>query len=703
MDQDLERAIALSLQESSTSKPRAISISDSEDEGEDHFQSELQRAIEASRAESSRSTIQSVQNSEPPSQSARSTPAASFLSERAQMERERLERLKRVRGQEDDGGRTSTPAKRQHIFSSKVQADGRANNVASTSSSSVSSGSSASATRHPIPTSEQLFWDGELRPTANKHSVPREDGKPTFRLTEVLGPKSDISFVIISSYSTSVSWIYEFFEPSTPVIIVAQPDQSGQATIKNVLPNWVMTVPFLRGGRGCQHMKFMLTGRLRVVISTANLIDYDWRDIENAVWLQDLPLRPASIQHDPKVIDDFPSIMQTVLRAVNVRPALANMLANDHPNLPLQTINDLRMKWDWSKVKVKLVPSIAGKHEGWPHVILTGHTRLMKAVRDMGLRTGKGKAAKDLVVECQGSSIGIYSTQWLNEFHWSARGESAEDWLDEKTKRTKLPWPPVKIVFPSLKTVRDSVLGELGGGTMFCRTSQWEGSKFPRELFYDSNSAGGRVLMHTKMIIATYPQKKSLFGTSSQLKGKERELSDSETEPESDDIEIQNDPIGWAYVGSHNFTPSAWGTLSGSGFNPVLNVINYELGIIFPLYDEKDVERVSCFKRPARKYVGGQDRPWRGCFTSASSTNNGYTWMMAQGKWAKHFREVLNLILMVGNYLNSTGIKGGAFGFRVSGINKLVDTKSVNNTTLLHFLERTIHKDFPSMGEFSIA
>lgn len=110
--------------------------------------------------------------------------------------------------------------------------------------------------------------------------------------------------------------------------------------------------------------------------------------------------------------------MQNVLHAVNVRPALANMLANgvshvrnrvccttdvisQHPNLPIQTINDLRMKWDWSKVKVKLVPSIAGKHEGWPNIISTGHTRLMKAVRDMGLRTGKGKAAKYLVIESQ--------------------------------------------------------------------------------------------------------------------------------------------------------------------------------------------------------------------------------------------------------------------------------------------------------------
>jgi tyrosyl-DNA phosphodiesterase-1 len=53
-------------------------------------------------------------------------------------------------------------------------------------------------------------------------------------------------------------------------------------------------------------------------------------------------------------------------------------------------------------------------------------------------------------------------------------------------------------------------------------------------------------------------------------------ISDSETESESDEPnnapEAQKEAIGWAYVGSHNFTPSAWGTLSGSGFNPTLNV-----------------------------------------------------------------------------------------------------------------------------------
>lgn len=31
---------------------------------------------------------------------------------------------------------------------------------------------------------------------------------------------------------------------------------------------------------------------------------------------------------------------------------------------------------------------------------------------------------------------------------------------------------------------------------------------------------------------------------------------------------------------------------------------------------------------------------------------------------------------------------------------QLVDTKSVNNTTLLHFLERTVAKHFPDMEDF---
>ena len=34
---------------------------------------------------------------------------------------------------------------------------------------------------------------------------------------------------------------------------------------------------------------------------------------------------------------------------------------------------------------------------------------------------------------------------------------------------------------------------------MFCRRDQWKAPNFPRQVFHDSNSKAGRVLMHSKV------------------------------------------------------------------------------------------------------------------------------------------------------------------------------------------------------------
>jgi tyrosyl-DNA phosphodiesterase 1 len=60
---------------------------------------------------------------------------------------------------------------------------------------------------------------------------------------------------ILSSFATNISWIYSMFPPRVPVILIQPPDESGRAKVKNILPNWVMTMPFLRGGRGAMHVK----------------------------------------------------------------------------------------------------------------------------------------------------------------------------------------------------------------------------------------------------------------------------------------------------------------------------------------------------------------------------------------------------------------------------------------------------------------
>ncbi len=44
-------------------------------------------------------------------------------------------------------------------------------------------------------------------------------------------------------------------------------------------------------------------------------------------------------------------------------------------------------------------------------------------------------------------------------------------------------------------------------------------------------------------------------------------------------------------------------------------VTNYELGVMFPLKTEEELNTLPCWERPAKKYVSGKDEPWvRGVF-----------------------------------------------------------------------------------------
>lgn len=124
------------------------------------------------------------------------------------------------------------------------------------------------------------------------------------------------------------------------------------------------------------------------------------------------------------------------------------------------------------------------------------------------------------------------------------------------------------------------------------------------------------------MILGTFKDK---TGT---LDSRQRASATRSSEGDANEDEGSAKLAGWVYVGSHNFTPSAWGTLSGSGFNPVLNVCrallvsfcvfthrrsqinNYELGVVIPLHSLEEIDKVACWERPPQKYISGRDEPW---------------------------------------------------------------------------------------------
>ncbi|KAK5885819.1 hypothetical protein CesoFtcFv8_016916 [Champsocephalus esox] len=65
-------------------------------------------------------------------------------------------------------------------------------------------------------------------------------------------------------------------------------------------------------------------------------------------------------------------------------------------------------------------------------------------------------------------------------------------------------------------------------------------------------------------------------------------------------------------------------------------------------------------------------------------------------------RQLLEVVLAFGNYMNK-GQRGNAWGFKVSSLNKLADTKSSidKSVTLLHYMVTVLERKYPKMAAFS--
>ncbi|XP_076148848.1 protein diaphanous homolog 1-like [Alosa pseudoharengus] len=69
---------------------------------------------------------------------------------------------------------------------------------------------------------------------------------------------------------------------------------------------------------------------------------------------------------------------------------------------------------------------------------------------------------------------------------------------------------------------------------------------------------------------------------------------------------------------------------------------------------------------------------------------------------SKSFSKLLELILLVGNYMNAGSRNGKAFGFSISYLCKLRDTKSADQKqTLLHFLADLCQEEYPEVMHFA--
>ena len=70
-------------------------------------------------------------------------------------------------------------------------------------------------------------------------------------------------------------------------------------------------------------------------------------------------------------------------------------------------------------------------------------------------------------------------------------------------------------------------------------------------------------------------------------------------------------------------------------------------------------------------------------------------------KNSKKLKEILEMILAVGNYMNSSK-KGHCYGFKLQSLDSLTITKSSDKKTdLVHYLAELVHTKFPELKDFS--
>ncbi|KAL1412875.1 hypothetical protein Q8F55_000624 [Vanrija albida] len=636
----LEEVLAASLVEAEKEKAKPLPASEADDldanieAANAAFQAEREASREQQRREREAKRLKTEHSSAPPTSVSASSsskaassgvptpvePAAAgglklggLMIDRAQLEKERLARQAAKEGKplpDVVSPNAAASSSKAPVPPSQHQQPAASHNVP---------GPSSTPTRypnHPLQTASapphdaagEYFLDGELRHVALR--IGNSSTGRTFSPRQVFGDTSQMKLIILSSFVWDEEWITTFLPApeEVPTIRICRPpgndferlNKSGK--LQPMETGEVLCYPRMDGKRGSEHMKFAWifykTGRLRVAVMTANMVDYDWEQIENTIFVQDfLPNKSLGSNGKGKELPDFPTQFAWLFAHLKLPKAL-RFLSENHPfgsGIPIkhsdESFSDLG-KYDWSRVQVRVVMSVAGVYTGFGKMVQFGSCRLGKVIAEEGWTPPKGER---VVAEYQGSSLGSYSTDWMNNFYQTISGHSL-DHISRQPKATG--WPSIKVIFPSLATVDASRNGRNGGGTMFSGKSY---SDKTSSLFHDANSKRGGVLMHTKMLIGLFEPSSSLFSPG---KGSKRK---------ADELEDDNASCGgWIYVGSHNFSPSAWGTVNYKNKPPTLNISNYELGIVFPLPRANAsviADTIAAHKRPAPPY-GKNDVPW---------------------------------------------------------------------------------------------
>ncbi|CCG80764.1 Tyrosyl-DNA phosphodiesterase domain protein [Taphrina deformans PYCC 5710] len=387
------------------------------------------------------------------------------------------------------------------------------------------------------------YWDGQvLLTTAAGYPV-----QPHHISIERLFDRDNLRRAVLAAFQIDLEWVLSKLNIGRTAIHIAceaktEGTKQQWQRLATQLPKLNMIFPPMNHAN-CMHSKLQLLffdDFLRFVTPSANLMPYDWGEtgtMENVMYVQDFPLKKLITGSDDTEDESESDSVKTPTFLADLTCFLRRS------KYPGQIIADLE-KYSFERAThVRFVASVGGENYAPHDIHKSGLPRLASAVQSLGW------SLPAVEVEYITASIGALNKSFVSSFMRACQGQPPFD-KDQAERHDSLV-RKLRIYFPT----RETVLGSRAGhaGTICFQSDYYGRPEFPRGSLMSHIPVRPGLLSHCKMILC-------------------RDVTDVTR--------------GWAYVGSANFSASAWGdriVRDRATKKDRMNCRNWECGVVVPM------------------------------------------------------------------------------------------------------------------------
>ncbi|BFZ60548.1 hypothetical protein YB2330_001585 [Saitoella coloradoensis] len=374
--------------------------------------------------------------------------------------------------------------------------------------------------------------------------LPPSENVDTIALSDILSDPL-ISCIWQFNFLFDIPFIYSHLDPDTAdacSIKIVHGFWKTEDPTRHILyeeaeryKNVELVAAYLPDPFGTHHTKMMVVFKrddtVQVIVHTANMIEKDWGNMTNAAWLSPpLPRKtaasPATSEFEADIMAYFAAYGRDRLRA----------------------LMDEVKEYDFSSVKATFVASVPGKFTTTSTKRMWGIER-MRDVLSQIPSTPDTPSSKDTIIG-QFSSIGSLGPKdtWLSPYFHSVLSTTASSAPSSRK-------PPLKLIFPTPSSIKNSLEGWFSGGSIHLRlsTQQMQSQlEYMRPMLCDWHAVEA---------------------------GRERAAPHIKTYMRLSEDEKSGVRVKWALLTSANLSKPAWGT-PVAGRDPGFKIQSYEAGIL---------------------------------------------------------------------------------------------------------------------------